>query len=141
MSTKTRSNFVPLLVGVAVVAVAAVALLPNLRTSSVDDREETALVTVTFTPDRRTGEAPEGRQLKDAVAVEVEMRPDVQHKYTVLRPWSVSMWPRKGQRLWVKASQLYGTAISCTIVVNGVLKSQDRNTGPRSVSCSYTRAR
>lgn len=139
---KVKSRFIPGVIAVAAAATIAIYLLPNVRASRVDDREEVAVVTITFSPEKRSGEAQGGRQLKDVVIVEIEMKPELQLKEPVTKSgWSTTLYPRRGQRIWVKATQVYGTNIVCTIVVNGEQVSHDKNTGPRSVSCTYTRAR
>lgn len=140
--TKTRSGFGIIIVAAA--AVAAIALLPSMRHPRLgpDDHEEVAVITITFSPEHRSGQAPPKLTLKDEVIVEVQMRPEVTKKVSALTSgWSETYYPRRGQRLWVKASQAYGTDIGCFIVVNGEQRDQDRNHGPRSVSCEYSRSR
>lgn len=140
--TKTKSGFGIIIV--AALALVAIVALPSMRHPRLgpDDHEEAAIITITFSPSPRSGTAPPKMSLKDEVIVEIQMNPEVQRKTSALTSgWSETYYPRAGQRLWVKASQAYGTDIGCFIVVNGAQRDQDRNHGPRSVNCEYTRAR
>jgi hypothetical protein len=139
--SKTKT-VIPAAVSVAVAAVLIFAVLPSVRAPRVDEDDGTVVVTVTFKPERRTGERPAGRSLRDVVVIEVEMNPDVNQKETMTRsPWIAGYRPKPGQRLWVKANQAYGNEITCKIEVNGKQVSRDRNTGAQSVSCKYVSPR
>jgi len=122
---------------VLAVAIAAFAIVPKVK--QLIERDDLIIVWVGFTPVERTGNPPKGRTLKDQVTVEIEASPERYKEYVLTSPYQRALAPsRKGQRILVQASQIYGESLDCRITRGATEVARDHKTGGAlEVKCVY----
>lgn len=137
MATKTGMGIVPKVVAVAMVLVAAGIFYPKLTRDKDEDRG--ILLSVFFKPEHRSGITNAGRQFPDKVVVELTVGGVVYPNEPVIdSPWTKVLPPGRGRKIVLRATQIYGQTLGCSIKQPGYDPATDSKIGPSLVSCIYT---
>lgn len=137
MAVKTR--MIPTAIVLAALGVAALVFGPAFL-DTVNRRKDAVVIRVTFEPVDRSGTAPQGRQLKDLVTIQVDVgnQPFNNEKVTT-SPWALPVYPQRDrQKVHVRAEQFYGGKLACEILSYGQRVAFQEKSGPTFVNCVYT---
>lgn len=137
MGTKAGMGIVPKVISVAVVLGVAAFLYPKITDRKEDDNGA-ILLQVSFGPQHRSGQVQQGRQFPDKVVVELTAGGTVYpNTSTIDSPWTMTLPSGRGRKITLRASQVYGTSLSCLIKQPGYPGVTDSAIGPSQVACIY----
>lgn len=143
MTAKTIRR-IPTFFVVAAIGVAAVAIWPTMRTIVDSSDEGLAVITVSFTPAKRSGVPPSGRTMADHVMFQIIVGDSFMPKeFVTTSPQVRTVAPKATGKanmaqVIVTAEQLYGKELSCMIVYPGLKPSKQTKPGPTFVRCAIS---